>query len=75
MQKQSRQIKEHPLRPVLSKHFVMTKVNSDCTLEEFCKVHYVRSNKINMLLEHGSFEDGDIRDVILVDKVGHILVN
>ena len=60
---------EPPLRPLFSDYFKMTKVDSDCTLREFCLKHRIHTNKFNVFLEFGAVgESGDIRDVILAKK-------
>ena len=48
----------------------MTKVDSSCTLREFCSKHRINANKFNIFRELGAVEEsGDIiRDVILAKK-------
>ena len=62
--------KQPSLRPVFTDHFKITKVDSRCTLKEFCKQQGIQANKFNVLLELGAAKEGDkIRDVLLADKV------
>jgi hypothetical protein len=59
--------------PIVSNHFVVSKVPHDCTVEAFCKERNLEPsrNNLNMLLESNivAKSNEDIRDVILMDKV------
>ena len=57
-------------RPVFTDHFKITKVDSRCTLKEFCKQQGIPAKKVNVFLELGAAKEGDkIRDVLLADRV------
>ena len=67
-----------PLVPLTSKHFVISKVKNDSTLEDVRKEKKLESSNIlDILLEYKSLDKSDIgpngiRDVILMDKVSGV---
>lgn len=67
----SKQLKEAPLRPVISNHFMTTIIKSECTVEEFREQHDLETKKLNVLIDYydNSLIIKEIRDVILKDKV------
>ena len=63
-----------PLVPLTSKHFVISRIEEDCTIDEFCEVKNLQCRRLNKFLDYRNMDKSDIgchgiRDVILMDKV------
>ena len=74
MQEKEWKTDDAPLVPVTSNHFVVSTVESNCTLKDFLDKKSLETNKMNVFLEYSSvdksnLEKSGIRDVILMDKV------
>lgn len=56
------------LRPLVSDHFKVTKVDKECSLKVFCSNHGISANRFVIFLELGASEgkgEVRIRDVLL----------
>lgn len=65
------------LVPIHSFHFVISKVDKDCTFEQFCTKKKIFVNRCNVFPEiscvSAPLKYEDVRDVILSDKVRCLL--
>ena len=59
---------------MISNHFIISTVSSECIVEELQKQEDLEVNKSNVLVEYGDPIIKQVRDVILMDKVIIIII-